>query len=173
MICARAPHMRGGGMPSTSGAAHAELTPLRFLERASTVFPDRVAIVDGARRITYGEFASEATRLANALVASGVEPGARVAYLCPNTAELLIAHFAVPLAGAVLVAINTRLAPEEVKYICDHAGARMLVVDDSLLSIVEEIEEPFASVGEVVVVGAQRSSRLRYEELLARGSDDA
>ena len=160
-------------MVSTSAAADAALTPLRFLERASSVFPDRVAIVDGGRRVSYGEFAAEATRLANALVAGGVEPGARVAYLCPNSAALLIAHFAVPLAGAVLVAINTRLAPEEVKYICDHAGARMLVVDDSLLSIVEEIEEPFASVGEVVVVGAQRSSRLRYEELLARGSDDA
>ena len=106
-------------------------------------------------------------------VASGVEPGARVAYLCPNTAELLIAHFAVPLAGAVLVAINTRLAPEEVKYICDHAGARMLVVDHSLLSTVEEIEEPFASVEEVVAIGPERTGRLRYDELLARGSDEA
>lgn len=100
-------------MQSTNGAAHAELTPLRFLERASTVFPDRVAIVDGPRRITYREFACEATRLANGLVASGIEPGARVAYLCPNTAPLLIAHFAVPLADAVLVAINTRLTSEE------------------------------------------------------------
>jgi len=78
-------------MQSTNGAAHAELTPLRFLERASMVFPDRVAIVDGPRRITYREFACEATRLANGLVVSGIEPGARVAYLCPNTAPLLIA----------------------------------------------------------------------------------
>ena len=160
-------------MPSTSGAAHAELTPLRFLERASTVFPDRVAIVDGPRRITYREFASEATRLANAFVASGVEPGERVAYLCPNTAALLIAHFAVPLAHAVLVAVNTRLAPEEVKYICDHSGARMLVVDGSLLSTVEEIEGPFASVEEVVAIASGVSGRLPYDELLARGADDA
>ena len=159
-------------MKSINGAAHAELTPLRFLERASTVFPDRVAIVDGTRRITYREFASEATRLANAFVASGLEPGSRVAYLCPNTAELLIAHFAVPLAGAVLVAVNTRLAPEEVKYICDHAGARMLVVDHSLLSTVEDIEEPFVSVEEVVAIGPEATGRLRYDELLARGNDE-
>ena len=159
-------------MQSTNGAAHAELTPLRFLERASTVFPDRVAIVDGPRRITYREFACEATRLANGLVASGIEPGARVAYLCPNTAPLLIAHFAVPLADAVLVAINTRLTSEEVNYICDHAGARLLVVDHSLLSTVDEIEEPSASVKEVVVIGPEAVGRLRYEELLARGSDE-
>jgi fatty-acyl-CoA synthase len=146
---------------------------LRFLERASTVFPDRIAIVDGPRRITYREFASEATRLANAFVASGIEPGSRVAYLCPNTAALLIAHFAVPLAGAVLVAINTRLAPDEVRYICDHAGARILVVDHSLLPTVEAIEEPFAFVDEVVAIGAEATGRLRYDELLARGSDDA
>jgi acyl-CoA synthetase (AMP-forming)/AMP-acid ligase II len=158
---------------SANGAAHAALTPLRFLERASAVFPDRVGIVDGPRRITYREFAAEANRLANALAASGVEPGARVAYLCPNSAPMLIAHFAVPLAGAVLVAINTRLSPDEVKYICDHSGAEMIVVDHSLLSIVDEIEEPFASVKEVVSVGGDQSGRPNYEELLARGSDEA
>jgi len=159
-------------MTSANGAAYAALTPLRFLERASTVFPDRVGIVDGARRITNREFAAEANRLANAFVASGVGPGARVAYLCPNSAALLIAHFAAPLAGAVLVAINTRLSPDEVKYICDHSGAHMLVVDHSLLSTVEEIEAPFASVEEVVAVGGEPSGRLSYGELLARGSDD-
>jgi fatty-acyl-CoA synthase len=160
-------------MKPTNGPAYAELTPLRFLERASAVFPDRVGIVDGARRITYREFAAEATRLANALVTSGVEPGDRVAYLCPNTAALLMAHFAVPMAGAVLVAVNTRLAPDEVQYICDHSGARMLLVDHSLLSTIDEIEQPFASVEEVVTVGPEDAGRLRYDQLLARGSDDA
>ena len=78
-------------MTSINGAAHAALTPLRFLERAGAVFPERVGIVDGPRRITYREFVAEANRLANALAASGVEPGARVAYLCPNSAPMLIA----------------------------------------------------------------------------------
>ena len=98
------------------------LTPLRFLERSAEVYPDKVAIVHGDRRMTYREFAGEATRLARALQASGIEPGDRVAYLCPNIPELLIAHFAVPLAGAVLVAINSRLAGQEVSYICEHSG---------------------------------------------------
>lgn len=159
-------------MTSIDAAANAALTPLRFLERAAAVFPDKVGIVDGTRRITYREFADEANRLANAFAASGVQPGARVAYLCPNSAPMLIAHFAVPLAGGVLVAINTRLAPEEIKYICDHSGAEMLIVDRSLLSLVEAIVEPLATVKEVVVAGGESARHHSYEELLARGSDD-
>jgi acyl-CoA synthetase (AMP-forming)/AMP-acid ligase II len=114
--------------------------PLRFLERSAEVYPDKVAIVHGDRRTSYRDFAFEATRLGRALQASGIDPGDRVAYLCPNIPELLVAHFAVPLAGAVLVAINTRLAPEEVLYICDHSGARLLVVDSELRSIIDPVE---------------------------------
>ena len=93
-----------------STVSHSDLTPLRFLERSAEVYPDKVAIVYGDRRTTYREFAAEATRLARALQASGIDAGDRVAYLCPNIPELLIAHFAIPLAGAVLVAINSRLS---------------------------------------------------------------
>ena len=71
----------------------------------------------------------------------GSSAGDRVAYLCPNIPELLIAHFAVPLAGAVLVAINSRLAGEEVRYICDHSGAKLLVVDSELRSIVAPVQD--------------------------------
>jgi fatty-acyl-CoA synthase len=73
--------------------------------------------VYGDRRISYAVFAATATRLAHALRASGVEPGDRVAYLMPNIPELLIAHFGVPLAGAVLVAINIRLAAAEILHL--------------------------------------------------------
>ena len=71
----------------------------------------------------------------------GSSAGDRVAYLCPNIPELLIAHFAVPLAGAVLVAINSRLSGEEVRYICDHSGAKLLVVDSELRSSVAPVRE--------------------------------
>ena len=111
-----------------------------------------MAIVHGDRRMTYREFAGEATRLARALQASGIEAGDRVAYLCPNIPELLIAHFAVPLAGAVLVAINTRLATEEVRYICDHSGAKLLVVDSELRSIVAPVQDELETVREIVTV---------------------
>ena len=135
-----------------STVSHSSLTPLRFLERSAEVYPDKVAIVHGDRRTSYRDFASEATRLAHALQASGIDPGDRVAYLCPNIPELLIAHFAVPLAGAVLVAINTRLAPEEVRYICDHSGAKLLVVDSELRSIIDPLEDRFETIEEIVTV---------------------
>ena len=109
------------------------LTPLAFLERAADVFADKTAIAYGDRRMSYSEFGAEATRLAHALRASGVQPGDRVAYMCPNIPEMLVANFGVPLAGAVLVPINTRLSAEEVRYICDHSGATLLVVDTEYL----------------------------------------
>src|ERR1700748_1752148 len=91
----------------------APLTPLRFLERASAVFPNRTAISHDGRHTSYRAFAQEATRLAHALKNHGIEGGDRVAYLCRNLPEMLVAHFAVPLAGGVLVAINTPLATDE------------------------------------------------------------
>src|SRR3954470_6962184 len=128
------------------------LTPLRFLERSAEIFPAKTAIVDGERRVSYREFALQATRLARALQAVGVERGDRVAYLCPNSAELLVAHFGVPLAGAVLVAINTRLAPDEVVYICDHSGAQLLVVDAELWGTVAPVAAELETVREIVTV---------------------
>ena len=162
-----------------STVSHSSLTPLRFLERSAEVYPDKVAIVHGDRRISYRDFAFEATRLARALQASGIGPGDRVAYLCPNIPELLVAHFAVPLAGAVLVAINTRLAPEEVRYICDHSGAKLLVVDSELRSIIDPVESHFETIQEIVTVIdpvvergiADRLNGPRYPDLLERGSD--
>jgi len=127
------------------------LTPLRFLERSADVFPDKLAIVSGERRSTYREFADEATRIARALQASGIGPGDRVAYLSPNLAELLIAHFAVPLAGGVLVAMNTRLASSEVGYISAHSGARLLFVADELLPTVAGADS-LGDVEEVIVI---------------------
>jgi fatty-acyl-CoA synthase len=152
------------------------LTPLRFLERSAEVFPEKPAIVDGARRLTYRDFAREATRTARALQASGVEPGDRVAYLCMNSVELLVAHFAVPLAGAVLVAINTRLAPEEVAYICDHSGAKLLVIDEELRPPLDPVTDRLATVREIVTVADQgaggNEAGPTYADLLEGGSDD-
>jgi fatty-acyl-CoA synthase len=162
-----------------STVSHSSLTPLRFLERSAEVYPDKVAIVHGDRRTSYRDFAFEATRLARALQASGIGPGDRVAYLCPNIPELLVAHFAVPLAGAVLVAINTRLAPEEVRHICDHSEAKLLVVDSELRSIIDPVESHFETIREIVTVIdpmvegdiAEVSDGPRYPDLLERGSD--
>ena len=151
------------------------LTPLAFLERSASVFAERTAVVDGEDRATYAELAAEVTRAAHALRASGVGPGDRVAYLCPNARALLVAHFAVPLAGAVLVAINTRLAPEEVRGICAHSGARLLVADAELSATVAPVIDRLDPIDEVVWSGGAPPPDLRgtaYAHLLARGSDD-
>jgi fatty-acyl-CoA synthase len=129
-----------------------ELTPLSFLERSAIAYPDKTAIVHEDREITYGEMSSVATRTASALRASGIEAGDRVAYLCPNIPEMLIAHFAVPLLGAVLVAINTRLSPEEIRYILDHSGSRMLIGDTELLGALEPVIDELQTVEEVIAI---------------------
>jgi fatty-acyl-CoA synthase len=113
--------------------SYAALTPLSFLERSARVWPDKVAVIYGRRRLTYSEFAAQVEQVARALRASGVEPGDRVAYLMPNLPEMLIAHFAVPLAGGVLVAINTRLTAREVSHILRHSRAKIVVADAALL----------------------------------------
>ncbi|WP_373696083.1 acyl--CoA ligase family protein [Actinomycetospora aurantiaca] len=153
-----------------------ELTPLSFLQRSAGVYPDKTAIVHGASRWTYAEFARDAQRLARGLRASGVGPGDRVACLLPNVPAMLHAHFGVPLAGAVLVAVNTRLSAEEVRYILDHSGATVLIVDSALLAAVEPIRESLETVREIVVhvdpEGPDAGSADDgYAALLARGDD--
>ena len=158
-----------------NGPGHTALTPLAFLNRSAEVFPGKTAYVHEGRRATYEEFAGEVTRLAQALRASGVGPGDRVAYLAPNIPELLAAHFAVPLAGAVLVAINTRLAPAEIRYILDHSGAKALVVDAGLHPSVAPLADALPEVVTIPAPGAVPDPAVggvTYEELLARGSDD-
>jgi fatty-acyl-CoA synthase len=108
------------------------LTPLSFLERTLRVFPDKTAVVYGDRRWTWAGFAELVGRFAGALLRAGVEPGDRVAVLAPNVPALLAAHFAVLRVRAALVAINTRLAPDEVGYILDHSGSRVVLVDPEL-----------------------------------------
>jgi fatty-acyl-CoA synthase len=108
------------------------MTPLGLFERTLRVFPERPAVVYGELRWSYRRFAEEVGRLAGALVRAGVGPGDRVAFLAPNVPALLAAHFAVLQVRAVLVAINTRLQAEEVGYILNHSGAKVVCCDPEL-----------------------------------------
>jgi fatty-acyl-CoA synthase len=156
------------------------LTPLAFLGRAAEVFADREAVVYGDRRMSYTQLAAEVTRVAHALHASGVKAGDRVAYLLPNIPEMLVAHFAVPLSGGVLVAINTRLAAPEVKYILAHSGATVLVVDAALHDSVASILTDLPELRQVVTVvdpaaGVDPLPEVQgidYAEFCARGNDE-
>ncbi|MFK4296554.1 fatty-acyl-CoA synthase [Arthrobacter sp. GAS37] len=117
---------------TTDFANDIPLTPLRFLQRSAEVFGDKTAIVHGTRTYTYGQFAAEAQKLAK-VIKGRIRPGDRVAFLCPNVPELLIAHFAIPLAGGVLVALNSRLTARELQYILEHSESKLLFVDTELL----------------------------------------
>lgn len=147
------------------------LSPLHFLQRSAAVFPDRTAVVDGTTRLTYGEFAAQARALAGGLAGLGVVGGDRVAFLALNGAPLLTAHYGVPLAGAVLVAINTRLVQPEIIYILRHSGAKVFVVDPALLPHLEAVRRECPELRAVVALADSppAGADLTYAGLLAQG----
>jgi fatty-acyl-CoA synthase len=114
------------------------LTPLSFLARSAYVFPERVAIIHGPQRVTYAEFHARSRRLASALRAAGVAPGQTVAALLLNTPPMLEAHYGVPMAGAVLNTLNTRLDAAGIAFILGHGEARLVIVDSELAPLVRE-----------------------------------
>jgi fatty-acyl-CoA synthase len=109
-----------------------ELTPVSFLERAGVAYAGRVAAVDGDRTYTYAEWRARSRRLASALRLAGLQKGERIAFVAYNSEPLLLAHFGVPLAGGVIVAINTRLSADEVGYILQHSGSTMVFYSPEL-----------------------------------------
>ena len=109
-----------------------ELSPLALLRRSALAYPDRVAVRDGERTLSFTELAERAWRLGDALRTLGVDAEERVAMLSLNRSELLEAHFGVPASRGALCAINTRLAPPEVRFIVEHCGARVLLLDPEL-----------------------------------------
>lgn len=109
------------------------VTPLRFLERSALVHPNKTAFVDGPRRKTFAEFAADAQAFAHTLRAHGLKKHDRIGVLAANSYEALLAQFAIPLAGGVIVAINTRLAPAEIDYILEHSSISILLGETPLL----------------------------------------
>ena len=165
-----APLERPGG-PGPGAAAgtvfRSELNPVDFLHRAAYLYPDKVAVVHGQRRYSYRELAERSWRLANALRSAGLAKGDRVATLLFNSPAMLEAHFGVPAAGGILVAVNNRLSSAEVGYILRHSGARYLLLDTTL----EPATEPLDLAGVTVIrcddTGVPPDP---YEEFLAGAS---
>jgi fatty-acyl-CoA synthase len=125
---ARATAMYEDGLGKTA-ANHAPLTPVDFLFRAAAVFPRKVAVIHGRTRHTYAQFAARVRRFAHALVKAGLKPGQTVAVMAPNVPAMLEAHYAVPLAGGVLNALNYRLDAASIAFILEHGEAKFLLVD--------------------------------------------
>ncbi|PYM64803.1 MAG: acyl-CoA synthetase [Candidatus Rokuibacteriota bacterium] len=146
-----------------------ELTPVGFLRRSAYVFPDKTAVVHGARRYTYRELEARSNRLASALRALGLRKLDRVAIIAPNTPAMLEAHFGVPAAGLVLVPVNTRLSSDEVGYILRHSGSRVLLVDHEFEGLLKPLDLGALRVVRIDDTGAPGDP---YEDFLAGGSPD-
>ncbi|PKP83743.1 MAG: acyl-CoA synthetase, partial [Alphaproteobacteria bacterium HGW-Alphaproteobacteria-2] len=170
-----------GWLPDETGldrnaANFVPLTPLSQLNRAAEVFPDHLAVAYGSHRKSYSELRARASRLASGLAALGVGAGDVVATLLPNIPAHVEAHWGVPALGAVINAINTRLDVDTVAYIFSHGGAKVALVDTSLLDLAEAavaaIEGPGPLIVEVAdrVAGFAPSGRHpEYETLLDQG----
>ncbi|KAF9273660.1 hypothetical protein BGZ68_001324 [Mortierella alpina] len=137
---ANAPHRV---KPSTSAANRSELNPVHFLARSATIYPSKVAVIHGERRYTYRELNRRSVALAYALKDQlDIRRGDRVAIIAPNIPAMLEAHFAIPAARAIICAINTRLAPQEVDYILKHSGAKVILCDREFEGLIKDSALP-------------------------------
>jgi fatty-acyl-CoA synthase len=152
-----------------------ELTIAAMLRRAERYAPDRPVVSRepdrSVHRISWGEIAARARRLAAALLGLGLAPGARVATLCWSHRQHLELYFAAPIAGLALHPLNPRLHVDDIAYIATHARDEVLVVDESFLPLYERMREttPFR---QVIVVGTATGDAIAYEDLLAEGDPE-
>ncbi|MBS1269946.1 MAG: Long-chain-fatty-acid--CoA ligase [Gammaproteobacteria bacterium] len=154
-------------------ANYTALSPISLLRRTASVYPQQTAVIYGERRYTWGQTYERCRRLAAALGEQGIGEGDTVSILAPNIPPLLEAHFAVPMTGGVLNAINVRLDPASVRFQLQHSGAKVFIVDRDLAAtaltaldgleqppVLVEIDDPRAEEG--------RFHELRYEDLLEK-----
>jgi len=132
------------------------------------MYPEKIAVVDGERRYSYAELAQRSWRLANSLRSAGLRKGDRVATLLFNSSPMLEAHFGVPAAGGILVAVNNRPASPEVGQILEHSGTRFLLLDAELESLVA----PLAPSGLTVIRVDSDDAEDQYARFLAAAPAD-
>ncbi|MBW7920751.1 MAG: AMP-binding protein [Rubellimicrobium sp.] len=159
-------------------ANHVALSPLSLLRRTALVHPDRPAVIHGDLRRTWREVDLRCRRLASALTARGIGRGDVVAVLLPNGPEALECALAIPMTGAVLNALNTRLDPESLGHILAHGGARVLIADAALVPLAREAMARAGSAPLIVTTGPASagddltSDALTWDGLIAAGRDD-
>jgi fatty-acyl-CoA synthase len=160
-----------------TAANHVPLTPLSFIRRTASVYPDRTAVIHGGVRRTWADTHARCRRLASALARHGVGRDSTVAVMAPNIPEMVEAHFGVPMAGAVLNAINTRLDAAAIAFILGHGEAKVLITDTEFAPV---IEDALAMLGKRPLVidiedpqgpGGRRLGTMSYEEFLGTGDE--
>jgi fatty-acyl-CoA synthase len=159
-------------------ANFAPLTPLQFLERSASVYPDHLALVHGPRRQTWAETYARCRQLASALEKVGVGIGDTVAIMAPNIPEMYEAHFGVPLSGAVLNSLNTRLDAAMIAFILDHSETRVLLVDREYHRAVTEalgiakVQPLVVDIDDPQCDDSAQIGDTTYEEFIATGDPD-
>lgn len=157
------------------------LTPLSFLHRSADIYPDHEALIYNHRRYTWSQLRSRCTRIASSLAARGIGKNDTVSVFAFNTPEIFESHFSIPMAGAVLNTINTRLDPATVAYIIDHGESKLFIVDRELWPVLQEALKTTRLKPEIIIiddVDATEKPQLPvdieysfYEELVDRGDD--
>ena len=159
-----------------NAANHVPLSPLSFLARTAAVHPQMPSVVYGERRFTWGQTYARARRLASALAGLGIGKNDTVAAMLPNIPALYEAHFGVPMTGAVLNTLNTRLDSEAIAFMLEHGGAKVILVDPEMAGTVEKAlalmsgPVPYViDVDDAAHEGGKRIGNIEYEALLAGG----
>jgi fatty-acyl-CoA synthase len=155
------------------------LSPLSFLDRAASVYPDRISVLHGQRSFTWRETAQRCRRLASALRALGVAPGNTVAVMLPNVPAMIEAHFGVPMCGAVLNTLNIRLDAESIAFMLRHGAARVLITDPEFSPVISKVLDLLGAAAPLVIdvddpeyPGGKRLGRLEYEAALAAADSE-
>ncbi len=161
-----------------NAANHAPLSPLSFIARSAEVYPHRLAVVHGGLRRSWAEVFTRCRQLASALQQHGIGKGDTVAVMLPNTPPMVEAHFGIPVLGAVLNALNTRLDAETIAFMLDHGEAKVLIVDPEFAGIVKKALALRQSKAPLLVIDVEdamytgpveRIGSIRYDEFLAGG----
>jgi fatty-acyl-CoA synthase len=159
-------------------ANYTPLTPLTFIERAAAVYPTRLAVVHGAYRATWSETYARCRRLASALARRGIGANDTVAVMAPNIPAMMEAHFGVPMCGAVLNTLNTRLDAQTIAFMLRHGGARVLITDGEYAPIIEKAlslldTKPLViDIDDAEYPDGKRIGAITYDAFLAEGDPD-
>src|SRR5690606_9434245 len=156
-----------------SEANFAALTPLSFIERSARVYPDKLAIIHGELRQTWSQTYTRCRQLASALSQRGIGLGDTVAVMLPNTPPMVEAHFGIPMSGAVLNTLNTRLDAEALAFMLDHGEAKVVIVDSEFSGVMTRALAQRTGKREILVIDAtdvlytgkgERIGSLTYDE---------
>lgn len=157
-----------------NSANYAPLTPLSFLARTVAVYPDKTAVIHGDRRYSYAEFGERCRRLASALARRGIGLGDTVAIMAPNVPAMLEAHYGVPMTGAVVNCLNTRLDAPTIAFCLQHGEAKILLTDgeyaEAMAKALKLLERPITVIDIADPLGGGRKlGEMDYETFLAGG----